>query len=612
MRRRAIAVCLSSAFCHVCVVLQNRAVAQSPAYVGLSAVGVGDSGTTGAASIQVPSKHSAIANPRVAKAEAVPDGGLTIIPTFDSSITMSPNAQAIESSISDAIGVLEALFSDPITVQIDFQYSTTLPGGQPAALSNSIWGYYYVLYTTYISLLQADSRTTNDVTALDHLPASPLATDVDLHGALGRALGLNTPGFLDSNGATNTGGTFDGIVVLNSSQPLQFNRTGGISPGNYDAQRLVEHEMDEVLGLTSILPATTDASGNSAVEPEDLFRYSSPGLTSLTTSPSATAYFSINGGVSSIVGLNQQSGLDYGDWLSPSCALEAITPLVQYAATCPGTAADVSATSPEGIALDVIGYTLRAATITYTISGTISGAGGNGATVALTGTATATTIANSSGAYSFSGLDDGSYTVTPSLSGYTFEPPSQAVTVSGGNQTANFTASATGATIHLAVIAPSSATTEVPIQFTVTALDVNNNTVTGFTDPVTFTSSDASASLPGNMTLTNGVGVFSARFATAGSQTITATDSLHSAITGTSAPIAVAGCTNEGANWNPSATTISLGSFCFQAGTSITANSGFVVNGTANITFIAGSSITLGPGFDAKGTAGATFTAYVP
>jgi uncharacterized protein (TIGR03437 family) len=118
--------------------------------------------------------------------------------------------------------------------------------------------------------------------------------------------------------------------------------------------------MDEVLGFGSILPSTTDYTGSSAVKPQDLFRYSAPGLTSLTIGTSVSSYFAIDGGVTRIVGFNQQSGgLDYGDWLSPSCAAEAITPLVQYAATCAGTAADVSATSPEGIGLDVIGYDLR-------------------------------------------------------------------------------------------------------------------------------------------------------------------------------------------------------------------------------------------------------------
>jgi hypothetical protein len=76
---------------------------------------------------------------------------------------------------------------------------------------------------------------------------------------------------------------------------------------------------------------------------------------------------------------------------------------------------------------------------TFTISGTISGAGGNGATVKLTGAATATVTANASGAYTFTGVVNGSYTVTPTKTGFVFTPPSQAVTVNGANATANFT-----------------------------------------------------------------------------------------------------------------------------------------------------------------------------
>jgi hypothetical protein len=82
--------------------------------------------------------------------------------------------------------------------------------------------------------------------------------------------------------------------------------------------------------------------------------------------------------------------------------------------------------------------TANFATVTYTISGTISGTGGNGATVKLTGATTATTTANSSGVYSFSGLVNGSYTVTPSKTGFSYTPASQAVTVNGASLTANF------------------------------------------------------------------------------------------------------------------------------------------------------------------------------
>jgi hypothetical protein len=76
----------------------------------------------------------------------------------------------------------------------------------------------------------------------------------------------------------------------------------------------------------------------------------------------------------------------------------------------------------------------------YTMSGTISGAGGNAATVKLTGAKTASATASSTGQFSFPGLLNGSYTVTPSKTGYLMSPTSQPVTVNGANATANFAA----------------------------------------------------------------------------------------------------------------------------------------------------------------------------
>src|SRR5438067_932084 len=93
---------------------------------------------------------------------------------------------------------------------------------------------------------------------------------------------------------------------------------------------------------------------------------------------------------------------------------------------------------------------------------------------------------------------------------------------------------------HLMVSAPSSATAGSAFNFTVTAQDQFNNTATGYTGTVHFTSSDGAASLPANSTLANGVGTFSATLKTAGNQSIAATDTVSSSIAGTSNPIAVA------------------------------------------------------------------------
>jgi hypothetical protein len=83
---------------------------------------------------------------------------------------------------------------------------------------------------------------------------------------------------------------------------------------------------------------------------------------------------------------------------------------------------------------------------------------------------------------------------------------------------------------------------------TVTAVDRFNNTATNYTGTVAFTSSDTNAavSLPANSTLTNGVRTFAATLVTAGTQSITATDTANNALTGSQTNITV----NPGAPGN--------------------------------------------------------------
>src|SRR6266478_2967841 len=77
----------------------------------------------------------------------------------------------------------------------------------------------------------------------------------------------------------------------------------------------------------------------------------------------------------------------------------------------------------------------------FGLSGAITPAtGGSGATLTLSGAASTTATADSLGNYTFAGLANGTYTVSPSHAGYTFTPVSQNVTVSAVNVTGvNFT-----------------------------------------------------------------------------------------------------------------------------------------------------------------------------
>src|SRR5947208_9202970 len=418
--------------------------------------------------------------------------GLIINATFDSSIINSPNSAAIQAMINGAIAIYESLFSDPVTIQILFRYSTTEPNGDPlpeGVVAQSFSVTYTLLWNDFISALRADARTGNDNVANVSLPGSALSTNITPSSGNGRAVGLDTPPAMFPDGTVGQGGPYDGIVTLNSAQSFSFTRP--VVSGSFDAQRSVEHEIDEVSGLgsylnTSSAPApcpsyeaessdntlaggavvqscptcsggadvgyvgnnsgtlqfnhvspitpgtqtvtiwytngdavryallsvngtqgiplsfpstgsfqtvgsiqttiTLNAGSNNTLEfynpivgswapdfdrieidctippptnlrSQDLFSWSSPGIRNLTTDGSR--HFSIDSGNTNIVGFNQNSPGDFGDWLSEACPQ--FHPYVQNAFACRDQYSDVSATSPEGINLDLIGYDLATA-----------------------------------------------------------------------------------------------------------------------------------------------------------------------------------------------------------------------------------------------------------
>ncbi len=98
-------------------------------------------------------------------------------------------------------------------------------------------------------------------------------------------------------------------------------------------------------------------------------------------------------------------------------------------------------------------------------------------------------------------------------------------------------------TTHLTATAAATATAGTSFVVTVKALDGGGNVVTGYTGTVKLTSSDSAAALPPNSTLSSGQHAFTVTLKTAGSQTVTATDTANSGISGTTATITVAPAT---------------------------------------------------------------------
>lgn len=279
------------------------------------------------------------------------NSGLVIIPTFDSTITSDPRSAAIQAMIVSTIDTYQKMFADPITVNILFRLSTVHADGRPlernlvAASDSPI---YALDWNAYINALKADAKSASDATAISTLPRDPLTAKMTTKSAAGRAIGLDTPPVLYADGHLAIGGPYDGHITLNSAMPLQFTRP--VAPDNADARTFTEHEIDEVLGLGSRLGSPYP----DFLASEDLFSWAS--LNDRNTSMTGSRYFSIDQGLHLLVKFNNDPAGDYGDWDSPACPQN--HPLVQNAFNCLGQSPEISATSPEGIALDVIGYDL--------------------------------------------------------------------------------------------------------------------------------------------------------------------------------------------------------------------------------------------------------------
>src|SRR6266704_3409015 len=140
----------------------------------------------------------------------------------------------------------------------------------------------------------------------------------------------------------------------------------------------------------------------------------------------------------------------------------------------------------------------------FSLSGTINpAAAGNGATVALSGTASATGTADNSGNYTFAGLPNGSYMVTPKQTGYAFTPSNQSTAVNGANVSGvNFTATSqtfsisgtispvaggSGATVMLSGAASATTTADSSGSYTFSGLTSGSYTITPSNAGYTFT-----------------------------------------------------------------------------------------------------------------------------
>jgi hypothetical protein len=202
-----------------------------------------------------------------------------------------------------------------------------------------------------------------------------------------------------------------------------------------------------------------------------------------------------------------------------------------------GTSGTIAVTAGAATALVVSAPTTVPAGTSFNVTVTARDAFGNTTSYAPTVTLSSTdpqasgmgakTLSGGSGSFATTHQTAGTQRITATGSG---TPP-----ISGFADVSVMAASAA----HLAVTAPSTAIAGTAFTYTVTAKDQYNNLVPTYSGTIHFTSTDGQAALSGDSTLSNGAGTFQATLKTAGSFTITATDTGNSSISGVSGGITV-------------------------------------------------------------------------
>jgi hypothetical protein len=302
---------------------------------------------------------------------------------------------------------------DATTDASGFYVLTGLANGD-YVVTPSLAGYTFAPAEASVTISGADAT----VATFTATSQATYAVTGSISGAIQAGVTVTLQGTTTAVTTTGVGGTF---------------RFDGVAPGDYllipthddylftEASRLVAVRTADVTGQTFTSALNPTARTISGVVSGVVT--SGVTVTLVGPAPATTSRTATTDGRGAFAFRNLVNGVYTA---TPSQAGASFTP-----ANCLVTVSGPSVTSLQFLS-------------TASISGTITGAVVAGVTVELSGAATATAVTDGSGNYTFTGLGNGEYTVTPKLPGYAFGPASVAVSLAGGGATGvNFVSVAT-------------------------------------------------------------------------------------------------------------------------------------------------------------------------
>lgn len=227
-------------------------------------------------------------------------------------------------SLFEAARAWESHLDDPVTVQLDVRFASPFELGTDGTAFSDIPA-TELDYSEFRSLLQADRSSLDDETAIQHLPSGPLLSfrtrdsqgnvnidegsevinrRISLTFANARALGLKS----FAKGQIDASIAFNELFAI--TEDFDFDSSDGIEGISFMATAM--HEIGHVLGFVSgidyldsiTLPngpsAPQDVRSEAVLTSLDFFRYSAESVPLIDVSVGTEAFFSINGGATSL------------------------------------------------------------------------------------------------------------------------------------------------------------------------------------------------------------------------------------------------------------------------------------------------------------------------